>query len=127
MVDTLADDVTLPGMYAVKGFVGTAYDAEDGIQTFYVADEKGGFAKFQAYNANVGDAPVETGWEVRVIGKLYKHGSNATIKNGTVEVLATEGIENVVLTEKAQKVVVDGVVYIVRDNKMFDTLGNQVR
>ena len=127
LVDTLADDVTLPGMYAVKGFVGTAYDAEDGIQTFYVADEKGGFAKFQAYNANVGDAPVETGWEVRVIGKLYKHGSNATIKNGTVEVLATEGIENVVLTEKAQKVVVDGVVYIVRDNKMFDTLGNQVR
>ena len=41
--------------------------------------------------------------------------------------IATEGIENVVLTEKVQKVVVDGVVYIVRDNKMFDTLGNQVR
>ena len=38
-----------------------------------------------------------------------------------------QGIENVVLTEKAQKVVVDGVLYIVRDNKMFNVQGGQVR
>ena len=38
-----------------------------------------------------------------------------------------EGIENVVLTEKAQKVVIDGVLYIVRDNKMFNVQGAQVR
>ena len=38
-----------------------------------------------------------------------------------------EGIENVVLTENAQKVVVDGVIYIVRDNKMFTIQGTQVR
>ena len=38
-----------------------------------------------------------------------------------------QGIENVVLTEKAQKVVVDGVIYIVRDNKMFNLQGAQVR
>ena len=38
-----------------------------------------------------------------------------------------QGIENVVLTEKAQKVVVDGVLYIVRDNKMFNVQGTQVR
>ena len=38
-----------------------------------------------------------------------------------------EGIENVVLTEKAQKVVVDGVMYIIRDNKMFNVQGAQVR
>ncbi len=38
-----------------------------------------------------------------------------------------EGIENIVLTEKAQKVVVDGVLYIVRDNKMFNVQGTQVR
>ena len=37
------------------------------------------------------------------------------------------GIENVVLTEKAQKVVVNGVLYIVRDNKMFNVQGTQVR
>jgi len=38
-----------------------------------------------------------------------------------------EGIENVVLTEKAKKVVVDGAIYIVRDNKMFNLQGAQVR
>ena len=38
-----------------------------------------------------------------------------------------QGIENVVLTEKAQKVVVDGVLYIVRDNKMYNVQGTQVR
>ena len=38
-----------------------------------------------------------------------------------------EGIENVVLTEKANKVMVDGILYIVRDNKMFNVQGTQVR
>ena len=38
-----------------------------------------------------------------------------------------DGIEEVVLTEKAQKVVVDGVLYIVRDNKMYNAQGTQVR
>jgi hypothetical protein len=38
-----------------------------------------------------------------------------------------ESIENVVLTEKAQKVVVDGVLYIIRDNKMYNVQGTQVR
>ena len=31
------------------------------------------------------------------------------------------------LPEKAQKVVVDGVLYIIRDNKMFNVQGAQVR
>jgi len=39
----------------------------------------------------------------------------------------TEDIENVVLTEKAQKVVMDGVMYIVRDGKLFNATGAQVR
>ena len=38
-----------------------------------------------------------------------------------------QGIENVVLTEKARKVVVDGVLYIIRDNKLFNLQGAQVR
>lgn len=38
-----------------------------------------------------------------------------------------EGIENITLTEKAQKVMVDGVMYIIRDNKMFNVQGTQVR
>ena len=38
-----------------------------------------------------------------------------------------EGIENITLTEKAQKVVVDGVMYIIRDNKLFTVQGTEVR
>lgn len=38
-----------------------------------------------------------------------------------------QGIENIVLTEKAQKVMVDGVVYVIRDGKMYNALGTQVR
>ena len=43
--------------------------------------------------------------------------------------IATEaqGIENIVLTKKAQKVVVNGNVYIIRDEKMYDITGAQVR
>jgi hypothetical protein len=37
------------------------------------------------------------------------------------------GIENITLTEDAHKVIVDGVLYIVRDNKMFNVQGAQVR
>ncbi len=40
---------------------------------------------------------------------------------------AAQGVENVVLTEKAQKVMIDGVMYIVRDEKLFDVRGTQVR
>jgi len=40
---------------------------------------------------------------------------------------AAQGIEEVVLTEKAQKVMVDGVMYIIRDNKMYNVQGTQVR
>lgn len=49
------------------------------------------------------------------------------ITNLRIEGEGEEGVENVVLTEKAKKVMVDGVMYIVRDNKMFDVRGAQVR
>jgi len=41
--------------------------------------------------------------------------------------VAPQGIENITLGEKAQKVMVDGVMYIVRDNKMYNAQGTQVR
>jgi hypothetical protein len=53
--------------------------------------------------------------------------SDATVYCWTTEWVEPQGIENVVLTEKAHKVVIDGVLYIVRDNKMFNIQGAQVR
>jgi hypothetical protein len=40
---------------------------------------------------------------------------------------STEGIENIKLTKKAQKVIVDGMLYIVRDGKMFNATGAEVK
>lgn len=40
---------------------------------------------------------------------------------------STTGIENVELTNQVQKVVVDGQLFIIRDNKMFNVQGAQVR
>jgi len=41
--------------------------------------------------------------------------------------VAPTGVENIVLTESAQKVMVEGVLYIVRDNKLFNVQGTQIR
>ena len=65
-------------------------------------------------------------------GKTYDITAVVTMYNSAVQLYfisadEAQGIENVVLTEKAQKVVVDGVVYIVRDNKMYTIQGTQVR
>ena len=40
---------------------------------------------------------------------------------------AVQAIDNVTLTEKAQKVIVDGVLYIVRDGKLFNAQGAIVK
>ena len=65
---------------------------------------------------------------------VFKFENDARV--GDVEYLAftyagepeqEEGIEHIVLTEKAQKVVVDGMVYIVRDGKLFNLTGAQVK
>ena len=70
-----------------------------------------------------------------VIGKIsHYYGSNDKgeyhnyeIAKGILKHVWGEGIENVTLTEQAQKVMIDGVMYIVRDGKMFNVQGVQVR
>ena len=70
----------------------------------------------------------EDGWkgtacmwtEIDVTGEQYAWMENAP------EPLPT-GFENIVLTEKAQKVVVDGMIYIVRDGKIYNVQGVEVR
>ncbi len=77
--------------------------------------------------AKIGDNQLVFGqlWEDAAEGKsLVLDFSNPELARWTV---MEQGIENITLTEKAQKVVVDGVLYIVRDNKMFNVQGTQVR
>lgn len=133
--NALADGATTEEQYVVRGYAVSikAYgDKYEGKQTFYMSDdataERGDFT---AYNCAVEAPGVAVGDLVLVTGKIMKYvGASYTtieISGGTAEVVAGQGIENVVLTEKAQKVVVDGVIYIIRDNKLFNLQGAQVR
>lgn len=119
--------------YAVKGFVvGISTKNEN---TFYLADEAGAYGEFEAYKCSSVDYEVAEGDLVIVTGKIQHYwgeGSNGEfhsyeISGGTLVHVYGQGIENVTLTEKANKVMVDGVLYIVRDGKMFNVQGTQVR
>ena len=119
--------------YAVKGFVvGISTKNEN---TFYLADEAGAYGEFEAYKCSSVDYEVAEGDLVIVTGKIQHYwgeGSNGEfhsyeISGGTLVHVYGQGIENVTLTEKANKVMVDGVLYIVRDGKMFNLQGAQVR
>jgi len=108
------------------------------VTSYYLADEAGAFGEFQAYDCEVSEE-IAVGDFVKATGSIshyYGESANGEYHNYEISkgvlVLsdpseAPEGIENVVLTEKAQKVMVNGVLYIVRDNKMFDVRGAQVR
>ena len=85
------------------------------------------------------DEDPENDWSNEVKGFAQTTFHKADIADGTEDgVIAidlaeaqfaacAQDIENITLTEKAQKVVVDGVLYIVRDNKMYNAQGTQVR
>ena len=119
--------------YVVKGHVVQAYAPNEGFsdQTWFMADEAGAFGEFEAFRCTP-DYLVETGDYVYVKGKIQKYVKDSKtqieIGNGTAtHGEAPEGIENILLNEKVSKVIVDGVVYVVRDGKMFNLQGAQVR
>ncbi|MBQ7632005.1 MAG: choice-of-anchor J domain-containing protein [Paludibacteraceae bacterium] len=120
--------------YVVKGFVVGASSTKQ--NTWYLADQAGAYGEFQAYQCASVDADVVEGDFVYVTGKImHYYGEsngeeyhNYEISGGAlVHGEAPQGIEDIVLTEKVQKVVVDGAVYVVREGKLFNILGTQVR
>ena len=113
-------------VYAVTGIViSIVGEYENGVQRFFIADD-GGADMLYAFNAHL-DAAVEVGRKVELIGRLQNEAEVVTIENGNARIIWPEGIENIELTEKVQKVVVDGAVYVVRDGKLFNLQGAQVR
>ena len=119
--------------YAVQGFiVGTSSKNEN---TWYMADEAGAYGEFQAYKCKSVDYEVAEGDLVIVTGKIstyHGEGSNGEyysyeISGGALKHVYGQGLDKVEAAGKAQKVMIDGVVYILRDGKMFNTLGTQVR
>lgn len=116
----------------------TAYSEEFGNVTVWLNDDlESTYGTIQAYRAKCSaadGAALAEHDKVLVVGKLT-HTQNQDGSKDYYEVASgaqltrevATGIENVALTEKAKKVVVDGVVYIVRDGKMFNLTGAQVR
>ena len=119
--------------------VKTPYDEQYGNITVYLTDDPTStYGDIQAYRAKCSaedGAAIAEHDLVLIEGNVthtqnqegtkdyYEFASGAQLKL----LQKAQGIENVVLTEKAQKVVVDGVLYIVRDSKMFNLQGAQVR
>ena len=119
--------------YAVKGYVvGISAKNEN---TFYLADEAGAYGEFEAYKCSSIDREVSEGDIVIVTGRIqhyYGEGSNGEfhsyeISGGTLVHAEVDGVENITLGVEAQKVMMEGVVYIVRDNKLFNLQGVQIR
>lgn len=136
--EALADNGYSDKKYAVVGYVAGAKafgEKYPDAQTFYMSDDATAtYGDFTAYNCKVAAPGVVPGDYVAVVGKIQKYVGNSgnptiEITGGEVEILSApaEGIEEVVLTESVQKVMVDGVLYIVRDNKMYNVQGVQVR
>ena len=131
--------------YAVRGFVDSIadpYNANFGNISFFMCDDMANQTyEFEAYRVKVSAEQAEkivVGAEVIVTAALQHYHKDATesadaidlaetVAGGSIAFAGEEGIENIVLTDKAQKVVVDGVMYIVRDGKMFNVQGAQVK
>ena len=124
--------VTAPALYEVTGYV--IYVSRNGEYFMLADDANATESEFMAYKC-YGDENVElaVGDQVVVLGAIQRRHDGTTgtdyyqIGEGVWVLAGSQGIENVVLTEKAQKVVVDGALYIVRDNKMYNVQGVQVR
>lgn len=119
--------------------VKTPYSEEYGNITIWLTDDPAStYGDIQAYRAKCSaeDGAAIAEHDVVLIEGNVTHTQNQDASKDYYEFAAgaqlkllqkAEGIENVVLTEKAQKVVVDGVIYIIRDNKLFNLQGAQVR
>lgn len=119
--------------------VKTPYDEQYGNITVYLTDDPTStYGDIQAYRAKCSaeDGAAIAEHDLVLIEGNVTHTQNQDASKDYYEFASgaqlkllqkAQGIENVVLTEKAQKVVVDGVLYIVRDNKLFNLQGAQVR
>lgn len=114
--------------YAVTGYVADILETAEGTQSFWMSDSQEAVeGELYIDIANIA-APAALHQQVRVYGWVGKDSDgDARIIGGDAEIISAEGIEQLVLTEKAQKVVVDGAIYIIRDNKLFNLQGAQVR
>ena len=115
--------------YAIKGFVASILaDYEDELQSFVLSDNKEATSgEFRAIDALIDDPGAKLHDEILLIGKIENVNNVIRVVKGHATVNPGTGIQNVTVSEKAQKIMIDGVLYIIRDNKIFNVQGTQVR
>ena len=125
--------------YAIVGYVAkikTEYSSQYKNISFYMTDDATQtYGDLQVYRGAISEADGTTlaaGDRVTVVGKLknnfYNDANSAQTDAGAeVTVDWKAAIENITLTEEVRKVIVDGVLYIVRDGKIYNVQGVQVR
>lgn len=135
----LGDNETTSESFAVHGYVAKIYEEynpEFGNMSLYLTDDpESTYGDLQIrrvkVTAEVG-ATLAAHDRVLVIGKLtnnyYKEKNTAQIYQGELSVESKAAIENILMNDtKINKVIVDGVLYIVRDGKIYTVQGAEVR
>ncbi len=137
----LGDNETSTANYAVVGYVANIkepYTTENNYNniSFYLTDDATstyGDLYCRRTKMSVEEGPtVVAGDKVLVIGKLtnnfYNDKNSAQIYQGKATIEAKAAIENILMNDsKINKVIVDGVLYIVRDGKIYTVQGAEVR
>lgn len=137
----LGDNTASTKDYVVIGNVAkiaTVYSDQFHNISFFMTDDavsaeaEGALKVYQGGIDEAAGKALAPGDRVMVVGKLYNNFYNnantAQIAKGSkVTVMWKQALEQIVLTEKVNKVIVDGVIYIVRDGKLYNLQGAQVR
>ena len=116
--------------YEVVGYVASILEEyEEGVQSFIMTeDATATTGSFYIGNASIAAPGAVAHDYVGVVGFIENDGKYILITNGQATINPAEGIEHInINAPKAQKVLMDGVIYIVRDGKIFNLQGAQVR
>ena len=125
----LAEGATTEERFIVIAYVAAiTAEYEEDLQSFNLSDDATATTgAFACIDAEIAEPGANLHDLVKITGKIQKLNGAFRMVSGKAIVLNGQGIENIVLTEKAQKVLMDGVIYIIRDNKIFNLQGTQVR
>lgn len=130
----LEDNTATKDPYIVVGYVASIdVPYEEEIQSFSLSDSNEAVSgDFKAVNAFIDEPGAELHNRIAITGYIQKVVSgNLTqirMEKGKAQIIPEEGIKHINASDSvAKKVVIDGVIYIVRDNKVFNLQGAQVR
>ena len=124
-----ADNKTVEGeAVKVRGYVTFAYDEKNGKQSAWVSDDASDSKNAIQGAFLVVDEPVAKGDLVDLEGtlaKYFKAEDNIIIEviNGTMKKATTDGLNEIVKTEKAVKMIENGQLVIVRNGVRYNAVG----